>query len=233
MKIESLMRSTAVLIFANSSQEEMQYKPLQRGELLFDSLTNTVIRKVKQSKLTYFHISEKHQKGSSFGERFSNAVQNIFDKGFDKVITVGNDTPHLQTAHITTAAIALADGKTVIGPSLDGGFYLMGIHKADFNKEKFQNLPWQKCNLLKSLLDTLQETSCPIFQLPTFRDIDTVKDVLSLVNYIKSISFSLQRLFALCLLAKHQFLLLADNFYVSVLLQNPYNKGSPVLVHIQ
>lgn len=227
------MRSTAVLIFANSSQEEMQYKTLQRGEVLFDSLTNTVIRKVKQSKLTYFHVSEKHQKGNSFGERFSNAVQNIFDKGFDKVITVGNDTPHLKTTHITTAAKALADGKTVIGPSLDGGFYLMGVHKSDFNKEKFLKLPWQKCNLLKSLLDILQETACHIFQLPTFRDIDTVKDVLSLVNYIKSISISIQRLFALCLQAIQQFLLLAEDFHFSVLLQNPFNKGSPKILFFQ
>ncbi|RRQ50005.1 DUF2064 domain-containing protein [Maribacter algicola] len=227
------MQSTAVLIFANSSQEEKRYKPLQRGEVLFDSLTNTVIRKVKQSKLTYFHISEKHQKGTSFGERFSNAVQSVFDKGFDNVITVGNDTPHLQTAHITTAAKALADGKTVIGPSLDGGFYLMGIHKADFNRENFQNLPWQKFNLLKSLLDNLQENSFPIVQLPTFRDIDSIKDILSLVNHIRSISVSIQRLFALCLWTKQQFFLLEENLYTSILLQNPYNKGSPVLVHIQ
>jgi hypothetical protein len=183
--------------------------------------------------LTYFHISEKHQKGTSFGERFSNAVQSVFDKGFDNVITVGNDTPHLQTAHITTAAKALADGKTVIGPSLDGGFYLMGIHKADFNRENFQNLPWQKFNLLKSLLDNLQENSFPIVQLPTFRDIDSIKDILSLVNYIRSISVSIQRLFALCLLVKQRFFLLEEILYTSILLQNPYNKGSPVLVHIQ
>ena len=227
------MQSTAVLIFANSSQEEMRYKPLQKGEVLFDSLTNTVIRKVKQSKLTYFHISEKHQIGTSFGERFTNAVQSVFDRGFDKVITVGNDTPHLQTAHITTAAKALTDGKTVIGPSLDGGFYLMGIHKADFNRENFQNLPWQKFNLLKSLLDNLQENSFPIVHLPTFRDIDSIKDILSLVNHIRSISVSIQRLFALCLLVKQRFFFLEENLYTSILLQNPYNKGSPVLVHIQ
>lgn len=224
------MRSTAVLIFANSSKEEIRSKHLQRGEMLFDSLNNSVIRKVKQSKLTYFHISEKQQCGASFGERFTNALQSIFDKGFDKIIAIGNDTPHLQTAHIKTAAEALIKGNTVVGPSLDGGFYLVGIHKCDFNKEKFTKLPWQKITLLKSLLENLKENQSAVIQLPVFRDIDDMRDLLSLVGYIKTISISLQKLFAICIAVKQQFYVLQDNFYISQLSQNPYNKGSPVLV---
>lgn len=225
------MHNTAVLIFANSSKEELRFKPFAKDGELFDSLTEKVIKKVEKSNLTYFHISEKQQQGRTFGEKFSNAVQHIFDLGFDKVITVGNDTPHLQTQHIKTAAESLIEGNTVVGPSQDGGFYLMGIQKAHFNKDRFAILPWQKSHLLKSLLENFQENRCTVIQLPVFRDIDDLTDVVSLINHIKTISILLRKLLACYLEVKQLLFFHLKNCYDTQLLQIPFNKGSPVLVY--
>jgi len=59
------------------------------------------------------------------------------------VITIGNDTPILKSHHIVEASRQLESKNVVLGPSLDGGFYLLGIHKTHFNREQFIDLPWQ------------------------------------------------------------------------------------------
>ena len=226
------MQNTAVLIFANSSKEELRNKPLTNGELLFDSLTERTLKEVEKTNLTYFHLTEKHQKGDTFGERFTNAVQSIFDAGFEKVISIGNDTPHLKSSHIKAAAEALIQGKTVIGPSLDGGFYLMGIHRTDFDRNAMVNLPWQKSSLYRSIVEHFGKNSFSIFQLPIFNDIDTLRDIQCLSNYIKTLSTSLRLLLASCLYSVHSSIIQVEHLYASISLQRPFNKGSPVLVRI-
>ena len=221
------MRRTAVLVFANSSLEEMRYKPINNGEVLFDSLTQRTLKEVQKSSLAYFHITEHHQKGNSFGERFTNAIKNVFDQGFEKVITVGNDTPHLQSGHIRAAAEALIKGRTVIGPSLDGGFYLMGIHRKDFDPKDMVNLPWQQAGLFQSILQNFEEQGCSLFRLPIFKDIDTLNDIQRLSNCIETLSSSLRRLLASCLDTIHTFLIYVEHFYTPITQQLHFNKGSP------
>jgi glycosyltransferase A (GT-A) superfamily protein (DUF2064 family) len=229
MSIKSLMHDTAVLIFANSSQEEKRCKAIPKGEVLFDSLTDRVIQKVQLSKLTYFHISEKQQRGTSFGERFTNAIKSVFDQGFEKVITVGNDTPHLQSGHIQAAAEALIEGRTVLGPSLDGGFYLMGIHQANFDADDFIHLPWQNRSLLRTLIEKLEVNECSIFKLPVFEDIDTIYSIQRLSNYISTLSISLISIFSDCLNTINHTVFFIGIFYSSISLQLTLNKGSPHL----
>ena len=76
-----MTKKTAILIFANSAKEEANANPLQIV-LFFETLTNETINKVKQTGLPYFHFTEKQQIGNSFGARFTNAIQSVFDKGF-------------------------------------------------------------------------------------------------------------------------------------------------------
>lgn len=227
------MRSTAVLVFANSSKEEMRYKPINNGEVLFDSLTQRTLKEVEKTSLAYFHVTEHHQKGNSFGERFTNAIKSVFDLGFEKVITVGNDTPHLQSGHIKAAAEALIKGRTVIGPSLDGGFYLMGIHQENFNPDDFIDLPWQNSCLLRTLIENLEKNKCSFYKLPVFEDIDTSHDIQRLSNYISTLSISLISIFSDCLNTINRTVFFTGTFYSSISLQLPLNKGSPVFVPIR
>ena len=94
---------TAILIFANSAEFEAIQKPFQSSQLLFDALNLQTLKVVKKTGIPYFLSSEKNQTGNSFGERFTNAIQSVYDKGFENVITIGNDTPHLQSQHILKA----------------------------------------------------------------------------------------------------------------------------------
>ena len=126
-------------------------KSIPKGQALFDVLNNNILKTVQKSGLPYFLYTEKEQNGHSFGSRFVNAIQEVFDKGFTNIITVGNDTPQLKTSHLNTAATQLEAHKFVIGPSTDGGFYLMGLEKSQFDATAFLELPWQSSRLCSSL----------------------------------------------------------------------------------
>ena len=124
--------NTAILIFANSALEDASRKAIRSSENLFATLTEQTLKIAKASNLPYFHFTENQQIGNSFGERFTNAIKTVYAQGFDNVITIGNDTPNLTTALLNRAANRLQTEKFILGPSTDGGFYLMGLHKSHF-----------------------------------------------------------------------------------------------------
>jgi len=219
---------TALLIFARSSKEEIAHKSIYNGAQLFDALTNHVLETASKTQLPYFHFSEEEQIGITFGERFSNAVYTIFEKGYERIITIGNDTPQLKVSHILEAEKQLLSNKSVLGPSADGGFYLMGLHKSQFDQFAFEQLAWQTSEVSKQLLKLISQVNTEVFQLPTLFDIDTQTDAKSIISYTRQISEEL--LIAILNTintqnSKHSIPL--QKFY-SVSLGVHQNKGSPV-----
>ncbi len=222
---------TAILIFANSAEKDAQLKSFS-SKALFNALTTETIKTVEKTGLTYFHFSEKEQTGFSFGARFTNAIQNIFNKGFEHVITIGNDTPHLKAKHLLKTANQLTKNNIVLGPSKDGGFYLMGIKKSHFNAKTFQKLPWQTTALKSTVLKWLTIQKIEVKLLETLSDIDSVADIKEILNSFKSIAVSIKNILVLLInLIKNQINSSSKLFY-STILSSYYNKGSPIKLHI-
>ncbi|MEZ4803615.1 MAG: DUF2064 domain-containing protein [Gelidibacter sp.] len=225
-------QKTAILIFANSGQQESFAKPFKSSALLFDELNNHTLHTVKTTGLPYFHISEKEQMGNSFAERFNNAIQSIYAKGFETVISVGNDTPHLKTSQIREAALQLETKDIVLGPSLDGGFYLMGLKKSLFKAETFLKLPWQTSRLSQSIYQFIDDYHIQLFKLEMLSDIDSVSDIKFILQSGKYLSSSLKKIFSelISQLTEANY---SYRFHNSNSFQNSYfNKGSPELIHI-
>ncbi|MFX0556008.1 TIGR04282 family arsenosugar biosynthesis glycosyltransferase [Maribacter sp. CXY002] len=220
--------NTAILIFANSSKEDCCRKSILHGENLFDSLTDYTIKKVERTGLPYFHFSEKDQVGANFGERFTHAIRSVFYKGFENIITIGNDTPQLKTSHLHVAIEALKNGKTVLGPSLDGGFYLLGIHKSEFNPYVFNQLPWQRFDLLNKISYFFKNSNCSVFNLPALQDLDTIKDVTRLNNFTHSISSRIRALFTTLIGIANGIINKVRLSVYTYFFQIPFNKGSPL-----
>lgn len=220
---------TAILVFANSSREEVKHKAIARGDVLFDALTSRTLKTVEKTGLPYFHFSEKHQVGKTFGERFTNAIQAVYDRGFERVITIGNDSPQLRPQHITEAGRQLESNKFVIGPATDGGFYLMGLHRDQFDVSVFRQLDWQTVKLSKQLLRLVSDTM-EVFRLPTLCDIDTVADIKSFISYAYAIPFKIFQILLQILEESEKtsayFILRVENLHFRL----PHNKGSPLLL---
>lgn len=220
--------STAILVFARSSEEELRHKKIRRGKSLFDALTGHVLTEVKKTQLPYFHINETQQDGVSFGVRFSNAIQMVFDKGYNRIITIGNDSPHLTSSHIEEAILALQNEDLVIGPSSDGGFYLMGLHRNDFNKANFEKLSWQTSSIRKEVIDMVLPKEKKVFALNQLSDIDTFFDVKAMAKSTLRSSRRVLKAIEL-ILFEHK----RNDIPISLCLKVvnysiPFNKGSPI-----
>jgi len=223
-------KNTAILIFAQSATEELKYKTIHKGQKLFSSLNAQTLATVKSTGLPYYLYTEEQQKGNSFAERFTNAISDVYNKGFDNVIAIGNDSPQLKKTHITESHKQLKNNNFVLGPTTDGGFYLMGLHKSLFNTEAFINLPWQTNCLNNGLIAHMNSKQVITVTLPTLFDIDTVDDLKVIISHSYSFSKELRVII-------HKILSNTDRrekwHSLSIIFSTPYsltayNKGSPL-----
>lgn len=224
------LRKTAILLFAQSAQEEAANKPFKNAAQLFTELNNHTTAIVKKSKLPYFRLTEEQQVGTTFGERLIHAIQFVYDKGYDHVITIGNDTPHLQTHHILDAAKKLKTHSLVLGPSKDGGFYLIGLHKSQFDSTLFLQLPWQSQHLTKELLTAYSSRKEQIktHLLETLEDIDILIDIKTVLTGLHTLNNHIVRqLLEAIIYIKTIFYTQKILFIHSFSERVHHNKGSP------
>lgn len=218
---------TAILVFALSSEEEQKRKKIRNGDRLFNALSEHTLKLVAKTGLPHFLITEKDQEGDSFGERFTNAIQAVFNMGYRSIITIGNDSPQLKTSHIQRAAMLLTRNKSVIGPSADGGFYLMGLHRADFNADHFKDLPWQTSNLANCLKREFSNTAHKIVLLDRLFDIDNGHDLYILSKYSNQLTYRIKKII-LSLIATISSFYKDEYLYIGQFRCCAYqNRGSP------
>lgn len=220
--------STAILIFANSSKEELKYKTIPKGSILFDGLTEHALNTARKTGLPYFLISETVQNGNSFGERFVNAISSIFAMDFDNVITIGNDTPQLKVSDLVKASRLIGARKFVLGPSKDGGFYLMGLHKSQFDAIAFRELPWKKNTLTNKIAALIAASNIDIIQLRVLLDLDTNADLKSILKGLKYRTGKIYQIILSLIITIRKidlqgYISLSFNFNSTY-----FNKGSPV-----
>ncbi len=217
----------AVLIFANSSEEELKRKSITKDPLFFDRLTTRSLRQSAKLNIPCYHFTENEQIGANFGERFTNAIQQVFQKGYDGIIAIGNDTPNLNNGHLKQALVNLKNDQNTLGPSKDGGFYLLGLQKSCFDSMIFQELPWQSSGLLSAISSYLNNSRIPLYTLKQEIDLDDLQSIRQLLDTGIYIPFGIIDAL-LKLVQKHHSVYRDLNFYFrEIFLINFFNKGSP------
>lgn len=225
-------KQTAILIFANSAKKSLDSKRISTSKF-FKIIDTKTLETVQKTGLPFFHFSEDQQTGISFGERFSNAITSVFEKGFQSIITIGNDIPHLNASIINKAAQHLEDRSYVLGPSSDGGFYLMGFKKAHFNKEEFANLPWETKYLKQRFVNVLTSNNLDFYFLETLSDIDSLADIDVVLKSSRFLNKSLKSLLSKLTAFSKRFFTSNRPIYKIHCISCLFNKGSPFLLHIQ
>lgn len=126
------------------------------------------------------------QRGDSLGEKMKNAINETFSDGFERVILMGTDVPHINKDIINKAFLALKKNNIAIGPCEDGGYYLIGIKKDTSSWENlFQNIPWGTKDVLDLTLEKAKCLNISRFLLEPLFDVDTEND---LNKWLKGIS---------------------------------------------
>jgi rSAM/selenodomain-associated transferase 1 len=117
------------------------------------------------------------QQGVDLGERMKNGFTEAFDSGFKRVLLIGSDIPGLPLEFIEEAFASLKEKDAVIGPSLDGGYYLIGFRDEKFSPQVFKGILWSTERVFEETMKILEREGLTIHTLKPLRDIDTIDDL--------------------------------------------------------
>lgn len=111
------------------------------------------------------------------GLRMQHAMQKMFLQDYNRVAIVGSDSPDLPVSYINDAFYYLSKNDVVIGPSYDGGYYLIGCSISLPLTRLFLNIEWSTNKVLSQTLDRIKTNGYSCHLLEKWRDIDTLKDL--------------------------------------------------------
>ncbi len=112
------------------------------------------------------------QRGDGFGERLLFAAEDILALGYGSVCLIDSDSPTVPAAAYAQAVQALAapGDRIVLGPSHDGGYYLIGLKQA--HAEPFARIAWSTSTVLAETRQRCTEAGLEVVELPLWYDVD-------------------------------------------------------------
>lgn len=117
-----------------------------------------------------FTVDFKPQGDGDLGDRLERATSQAFADGYHKVAVIGTDCIHCGSRWINTAFLQTKEHNCVIGPSADGGYYLLATSKP--TPELFRNIPWSHPETLTATTATASKLGIEVLKLPELLDID-------------------------------------------------------------
>ena len=126
------------------------------------------------------------QHGNDLGEKISNAFDTSFSKGYSNTIIIGSDCIDLTNNDIENGFSFLSSGfDSVIGPTYDGGYYLIGLSKKNY-PSIFKDIGWSSEKVFKQTIHLIKSNDMNYKILDYYNDIDEISDINS--NVIKIIN---------------------------------------------
>lgn len=126
------------------------------------------------------------QHGDDLGQRMYNAFANASQKGAEMALIIGSDCPELDRSVILEAMAALNKHQLVIGPSTDGGYYLIGA-KCDLPAEAVSyllaDIAWGTPGVFQETLDRARKIGLQTALLKELNDIDLPSDLKYFDHY--------------------------------------------------
>jgi rSAM/selenodomain-associated transferase 1 len=112
------------------------------------------------------------QRGEAFGERLAAATEDLLQLGFDSLCLIDSDSPTVPADAFKAAVdrLSQSDDDVVLGPSDDGGYYLIGLKK--FHPRLFERIDWSTEKVLEQTIAAAGASNLPVHLLPTWYDVD-------------------------------------------------------------
>jgi uncharacterized protein len=120
-------------------------------------------------------LGYQFQGEGDLGARMERSLVNAFNQKAEQVIIIGTDCPDLNSQILTTAFEQLKNFNLVLGPALDGGYYLIGLQQPI--GELFMNIPWGTGQVFAKTGEIAQKLNLSIGYLQPLTDIDCPEDL--------------------------------------------------------
>ena len=151
-------------------------------------MTMKAVRPVVSKKIVYYDqyiirddiwteddFEKTIQAGSDLGERMAAAFRHGFEEGYERILIIGTDCPDLKTNILEDAFKQLDTHDAVIGPAVDGGYYLLGLKR--FIPEVLQDILWGSDQVFQQTTIRLKHLGQSVCLLEPLRDIDRPEDL--------------------------------------------------------
>jgi 2-phospho-L-lactate guanylyltransferase (CobY/MobA/RfbA family) len=179
--------SRCVLLFSRSPLHEGVVKSVPGGGRLFAFSIRRVAEAARALGVDLILASEGPapekaralpQHGRGFAERLTNAFHDAHDAGYDEIVAVPGDVPGVSEARLATAFRALETRDVVLGPSPDGGVWLIGSRAKSDLSELFEGVPWRTASVFSALLRNAPDAAV----LDALADVDRPSDLAALAS---------------------------------------------------
>jgi rSAM/selenodomain-associated transferase 1 len=123
------------------------------------------------------------QEGNDLGERLSNVSYELFERGYQKIVIMDSDSPNLPSRYITSSFYHLDETDVVLGPTEDGGYYLVGLSR--HAPGIFKDIPWSTSEVMEITKKRAIKGGRSIHMLEKWYDVDTKEDLIRLKNELE------------------------------------------------
>jgi uncharacterized protein len=143
--------------------------------------------------LTPPHFALIPQRGDDLGARLLFTFDQLFRQGYTQVIVIDSDTPTLPTAYLEEALklIAAHENDVVLGPTEDGGYYLIGLRQP--HRELFERMPWSTSQVFPETRRRSQQSGLTVTCTESWYDVDTAEDLTRLMGSLDHLQDGLAR----------------------------------------
>jgi uncharacterized protein len=123
------------------------------------------------------------QQGAELGARLHHAFRWTYERGYQRTIVIGSDTPHLSRDIVTRAWEALDVADVVLGPADDGGYYLIAMRRPH---DVFGGIPMSTGLVMQMTVDLAQRQGLKVDTLEPLFDVDEWPDLTRLARLLRA-----------------------------------------------
>lgn len=167
-------------------QKKMTEKLISEADFLFQetSIPSSISYSGASNFLMQEWLGNRNffaQQGEDLGSRMEHAFASMHAHSFTDIILVGSDIPALNSNLLQKAFSELNKHDVVLGPTEDGGYYLIGMKEEVFHNlanHLFHDIPWSTEKVYSLSAKRISRAGYTFASLPTLRDIDQYSDLL-------------------------------------------------------
>lgn len=124
------------------------------------------------------------QKGEDLGEKMYRAIRKVLSLGYESVVLTGSDLPRMGKDHIESGFAALEENDIAIGPTPDGGYYLIGMKQP--RREVFRVENYGGATVFESTVSAARAAGLSVGLALPCSDVDTPEDLKDLASGVSA-----------------------------------------------